>query len=67
MIDPKHKLSVSLEMEFDTTTDGFGNFCKMLIDNGYRHVVEAMAQKLLEEARRRNLPIVAELEKVVTS
>ena len=54
------KLKMSLE--FDMGTDAFARFAKALADGGFEAEVRQMAQALLEEARRRKLPIVDELK-----
>ena len=57
----KEPLKITIGMEFDTT-EAFSEFCTMLLQGGYEHVVKGLAEAMLAEGKRRNLPIAQELE-----
>jgi hypothetical protein len=57
----KLKFTVEIDTSADGWRDEFRTFMKMLIDNGYGDQVSGLAQQMVDEARRRNLPIVKEL------
>jgi hypothetical protein len=61
------KLTMTVQFDLRDSADTFGKFCKALLDGGFEDVVRQMAQALLKEAKRRKLPLAAEIEKVVRS
>jgi hypothetical protein len=58
----KKRNKMTLTLEFNAGDETFSKFCKALIDGGFDYLVRSMAQELLAEAKRRKLPIAAEIE-----
>jgi hypothetical protein len=61
MKSQKGKMTLMIQFPVADKADTFGRFCKALIDGGFEDVVRAMGKKLIQEAKRRKLPIVKEL------
>ena len=63
------KKPLTMTFELDTSREGwereFRRFVAALLDAGFREAVRGLGLQLLKEAKKRKLPIAAELEAVL--
>jgi hypothetical protein len=56
---------LTVTLRFDLKDNSFGLFCEALLNGGFEETARALATGLLEEGKRRKVPVAFELEAAI--